>query len=202
MSLSLVRAVSLSLVSESQASSPKPAPPVFETEEHGLTFQTPQGSSYCDLPSDWGGSDHGTVIFLAAPKTCDGAGFPSSSRSFAPEDTPRIEIYYAYWMGEDEAPPPRCVQIGRARFLGHVHRICQIKDGRSVGATIRGLYMSDGASEAVFTLVSTPDRVERDLDAFKALVKSTRTCTATWGDGKKSFTIGTGPPCPARGRYF
>src|ERR1700761_7268156 len=105
---------------------PLPTPPAFASEQYGLTFRTPPGSTYCSLPDNWTGSDHGTVIFLAPPKRCWGAGFPSSGRGFD-GNAPRVEVFYAYDLGDDEEgrKPPPCREVGRVLFLGKTRPLCR-----------------------------------------------------------------------------
>src|SRR5687767_6170802 len=105
-------------------SEPQPAPRQYMTGMYGLTFAVPDGATYCPLPEDWIGSDHGTTIFLERPGACGGSGYPSSSRDFA-SDPARISLFYAYWMGEDEPPPPPCKGVGSISFLGEARPICE-----------------------------------------------------------------------------
>jgi hypothetical protein len=185
---------------------PLPAPGQFVTEQYGLTFETPARSSYCALPKDWVGSDHGTVIFLVPPKRCLGAGYPSSGRGFD-GDVPRIEVFYGYSTRDDavdQAPPP-CARIGSAEFLGKARPLCRIHVQGRKGISAEADYpVENGAANAVLTLVTTPVRLRADLSKFKLLLKSARTCTATWkpDDGGAPFTTGSGPPCPSQARWF
>lgn len=183
-----------------------PAPAQFVTEQYGLTFETPSKSSYCALPEDWVGSDHGTVIFLVPPKRCLRAGYPSSGRGFE-GDVPRIEVYYGYDTREDDAnkAPPPCTRIGSAEFLGKARPLCRLHIQGRIGIAVEADYpVGNGAAEAVFTLVTTPVRLRADLSKFKTLLESARTCTATWksSDGGAPSTVGSGPPCPALARWF
>jgi hypothetical protein len=93
---------------------PVAAPPVFVGGDYALTFQTPRKTTICALPSDWVGSNHGTVIFLRPPKRCGGVGYPSSSRGFS-DDVPRIEVFYAYWLGDPGTGPPPAAAPSAAR---------------------------------------------------------------------------------------
>ncbi|TCS15369.1 hypothetical protein [Caulobacter sp. BK020] len=187
------------------ATAPLPAPGAFVSEQYGLTFQTPQGSSYCALPADWTGSDHGTVIFLTPPKHCYGAGYPSSGRGFS-GDPRRIEVFYAYDANdvEDEQKPPKCDQVGKVVFLGETRPLCRTSSRRGIEISVTARYAADVPALAILTLVTSPDRLASDLRDFKALLQSARTCTATWlnDQGGNSFTTGSGPACPADARYF
>ena len=186
-------------------SPPLPTPKAFASEQYGLTFDTPNGGSYCALPADWSGSDHGTVIFLAPPKKCFGAGYSSSGRGFD-GDAPRIEVFYAYDLADDDetSKRPPCKPIGRVKFLGKVHRLCRESSRRGVQVSVSAKYSADEPAETTLTLVTPHARLADDLPKFKKLLESTGTCSATWHDDKggKPFTTGSGPPCPAGARWF
>lgn len=184
------------------ASAPRSAPAAFVTEQYGLTFRTPPGSSYCALPDDWVGSDHGTVVFLTPPKRCHGAGYPSSGRGFDGA-APRIEVFYAYDADDLDQTPPPCEEVGAIAFLGELRQLCRTSSRRGVEISVSAKYLADVPALAILRLVTSPARLERDLQTFRVLLQSARTCTATWGDGKgATFTIGSGRPCPDDARYF
>jgi hypothetical protein len=184
---------------------PLPTPGAFVSEQYGLTFRTPPHSSFCTLPADWVGSDHGTVIFLARPKRCFGAGYPSSGRGFS-GDPPRIEVFYGYDTSDDEADqkPPPCKEIARAMFLNAVRPLCSALSRRGVAVSVSAKYQADVAAEASLTLVTSRARLKGDLSTFRTLLQSARTCTAAWHDdrGGKPFSTGTGPPCPDDALFF
>jgi hypothetical protein len=183
---------------------PQNAPRAFATGQYGLTFRTPPKSTYCPLPSDWTGSDHGTTVFLTPPQHCGGAGFPSSSRGFSP-DVPRIEIYYQYWMGEDfEAPRPRCHAVGQAWLFGQRRPLCRDSDSRMVSVDIYSRYRADVDAEVHITLITEPGRMDSDTQSLLSLSKSMRTCSSVWSDSrtKKTFVVGSGPLCPRDAVYF
>lgn len=194
--------LALCLARQGMASEPQPAHGIFLTDAYTLTFHVPPGLSYCPLPKDFTGSDHGTVLFLVKPKTCGGAGYPSSSRGFTSNPS-RIEIFYAYWMGEDEPPKPPCHRIGRVRFLGVRHNLCQSRQDGMLRIGIAGRYNADVEAEAQFALVTTPRRLRQDLVTFKALLASTKTCIATiHPDTGKAYSYGHGTACPSQGKFF
>ena len=70
----------------------EPAIGDFTSVNYPMTFKAPASAFFCPLSPDWVGSDHGTTVFLARPKACYGAGYPSSSRGFEPGDFPRIVL--------------------------------------------------------------------------------------------------------------
>jgi len=200
-----VTALVLALIADSAASAngPEPVPPIFVSDTHGLTFSPPKGSTYCPLPSDWVGSDHGTIIFLEPPRTCGGAGYPSSSRGFQPFNTPRIEVYYSYWDAEDAPAPPSCNPVGDAELFGHDQPVCSARTGALVEKTVRATYMADSESHVVITLVTTANRLQRDTIVFQDMVKTIQTCSSDFRTNNgKSFTVGIGRTCPKDGRYF
>lgn len=186
-------------------SAPRAAPAAFVSQQYGLTFRTPANSFYCALAKDWVGSDHGTVVFLAPPAACGGAGFPSSARGWD-GSAPRIEVFYGYdLVDDDEKPTPApCDRIGRAAFLGAGAPLCRKRARGTVEVSVSGKYQADVPAEAVLTLVTSRRRLAGDLQAFEALLRSARTCSTVWrgGPGKTSFTTGSGPPCPRAASWF
>ncbi|MBO9575503.1 MAG: hypothetical protein J7494_07200 [Sphingobium sp.] len=188
----------------SSGDAPLRAPAAFVTEQYGLTFPVPSGSLYCPLPSDWTGSDHGTIIFMESPGKCHGAGFPSSGRGFD-RDVARIEIFYSYWLEEegDPDPPENCIRVGTVHFLGGDRAICeQIRAGRMTLSVTAG-YRIDTTAQTVFTLVTTSKRIATDLPVFRKVLASTEICSSQWRDGKGGvFATGAGPRCPKEARWF
>jgi hypothetical protein len=184
---------------------PKLAPKQFVTAEYGLTFRVPKKSTYCPLPKDWVGSDHGTVVFLERPMRCGGVGYPSSARGFAPGDASRIELFYAYWMAESEPPDGRCRRVGQALFLGKKRPVCETRKGRVITRTISARYFTDLEAKAYFSLVTRPERLSTDMSAFRSAAASFRTCSTVWRDPdrkRRAFMTGRGPSCPRHSRWF
>jgi hypothetical protein len=189
------------------ASAPAPAPAQFVSFNYAITFASPKTASYCPLPADWVGSDHGTILFLEPPEACGNAGYASSGRSFTP-DAPRIEVYYGYaFPPEDGDPPKPCARHGTSRLFGADRPLCGLQTrGMSVfwvSATYEG-----NTKEAAFTLVTTQARLPGDLARFRALTASARGCTASYvplDEGGKPLgpaeQNGCGPPCPP-GSFF
>lgn len=189
--------------SEPAGTAPRPAPGQYMTGAYGLTFAVPAGASYCPLPGDWIGSDHGTTIFLELPRSCGGAGYPSSSRGYEPAGAARLELYYSYWMGEDEPPPRACRRVGTIGFLGAARPVCEEREGGLVRRSVTARYMADIEAEAVLSLVTRPGRLAADMAAFAAAASSMRTCTAAFrNEDGSSFTIGTGALCPEAASWF
>lgn len=185
------------------ASAPKPAPTAYATPNYALTFTVPHGLSYCPMPADWIGSDHGTTLFLAPPVDCGGAGYASSGRSFMPARTPRIEVYYGWWSNDDNGPFPRhpCRRpLGHVRTFGRVYPLCPVGRGGLVGVELHVHYRisSPGDAEAIFTLLTTPKALPHDLRRFEQLVGSARGCTPK--DAEKGF--GSGASCSRSASWF
>lgn len=181
------------------------APVQFATDQYGLTFRVPHGATYCPLPKDWVGSDHGTVIFLEKPKKCGGAGYPSSGRGFDPADTSRLELFYAYWMGEDEPPEAPCHRVGHVMFLRQDRPICETHDGAIITRTVSARYFTDIEAKAYFTVVTKAERLSVDTMAFRVAAKTFRPCSAIWHDSNhkaKDFKTGRGSLCPHAARWF
>jgi hypothetical protein len=166
-----------------ERSGPASAPAIFASADKNITFPTPPGSTYCPLPNDWTGSDHGTTIFLAPPTSCGGAGYPSSSRASGPSSA-LISVFYGYDTADPEGRAPRepCDSIGEAAVLGRKAQLCETREGGSVMVRADVGYAAEGAeedlpSEVVFTLATSPDRLERDLTIFKTMLEATTLCT-------------------------
>lgn len=200
-------ALLLSNAPAAPARRPFPAPAQFLTGLHALTFHSPAGSTYCPLPSDWVGADHGTTLFLTPPARCGGAGFASSSRGWDGAAA-RIDVYYGYWMGEDISEPPPCDRFGSIRLLGKDRPLCREKD-KAVTLSVSARFTGESDSEIALTLVTTPKRLIADLATFRAMAASVRTCSGVshsydhkGRESGKPYRFGRGAPCPAAARHF
>jgi hypothetical protein len=146
------------------------------------------------------------MVFLERPKSCgNGAGYPSSGRDFHPHDASRLELFYAYWMGEDEPPDDPCHRVGSVSFLGKSRPICETRSHGIILRTVSARYFSDIEAKAYFTLVTKPQRLAEDMGPFLAGAASFRTCSVIWHDPhkkRKSFRTGRGPLCPKAARWF
>ena len=185
---------------------PEPAVGDFTSVNYPMTFKAPASAFFCPLSPDWVGSDHGTTVFLARPKACYGAGYPSSSRGFEPGDVPRIDVYYGYDMGEDASKPTPCRESGTATLFGKPINLCRGTDGGMATITAKGLYIADLSVELDVTLVAAPGDVERYMPTLKALLATMHSCTAMWEKdvphGKKKLeSFGHGPRC-TRGQWY
>lgn len=182
---------------------PVPTPPIFNAGDYALTLHTPRGATTCPLPANWEGSNHGTVMFLQPPHTCGGVGYPSSDRSFS-DDVPRIEVFYAYWLGDPGTGPPACRRVvGHTSFVGRIRKVCQRRQGRMLRVTVNARYTADSPAWIEIALVTTQQRLRHDLTAFRAVTSSLKSCRVTWSNSNgKSGSYGDGEPCPADGRFF
>jgi hypothetical protein len=142
------------------------------------------------------------MVFLEPPKTCGGAGYTSIDIGFSPTSTPRIEVYYAYWMGEAEPKPPPCHVDGFAIVMGQRRAICFGHRDGMITEEVSARYSADLDSQVIVTLVTAPARRQHDLATFSALVASMRSCATKFTDAAgKVFVNGTGPAC-APGGWF
>ena len=180
---------------------PRLAPAQYTTHNFGLTFRVPREATYCPLPKNWVGSDHGTTVFLEAPRRCGGVGYPSSSRWFEPRSLARMELFYAYWMGEDEPPDGPCHKVGSTIFLGARRAVCEERKGGSVIRTIKARYFADEEAQAILILITRAARLQSDMETFRATAASFRTCKLVWHAPKGTFTMGHGAPCPRSGWF-
>jgi len=194
---------------EPPPTAPKRAVGDFTSSNYAITLKAPEHAYYCPLPDGWEGSDHGTVLFLALPKACYGAGYPSSGRGFEPRDVPRIEVYYGYDLddSEDNHELPPCHTAGTARLLDKAAPLCrETKDGLAI-ITAEGRYVADQPAVLSVTLVVSPTDVSRFLPTFKMVLASMHPCRDRWeasdehGKIVKFGYIGHGPACPS-GQWY
>lgn len=185
---------------------PEPAVGDFASVNYPMTFQPPAHAFFCPLPPGWEGSDHGTTVFLTPPKSCYGAGFPSSSRGFELGDVPRIDVYYGYDVGSDASKPSPCRSIGTATLLGKSVPLCrETRDGMTT-VTVEGRYTADITVDLSISLVSRPGDVDRWLPVFRTMLTTVHSCTSMWDEDlphgkKKHAAFGHGAPCPV-GKWF
>ncbi len=185
---------------------PRIAPAQFATSQYGLTFRTPKSATYCPLPKNWVGSDHGTTVFLEKPKRCGGAGYPSSSRGFEPADLARLELFYSYRSSDDELPVPPCRRVASVMFLGARSDVCEERHGTLIIRTVTAHYRADdraaATAQAVFTLTTRADRLAGDWAVFRQAAATFRTCSSALQGLKGPFTTGVGARCSKASRWF
>jgi hypothetical protein len=184
-------------------STPIPTPPIFVAGDYALTFRAPPNTTTCPLPADWAGSNHGTVVFLRPPKECGGVGYPSSSRSFS-EDVPRIEVFYAYRIGDPGGGPEPCRKVvGTIKFVAQARQLCQTRRGQDLRISVSARYTADAPAWVELTLVTTPEHLGVDLKTFRQLAGSVTPCKVLFsGSDGKSGSFGVGSACPAEGKFF
>jgi len=167
---------------------PAPAPPLYVTHNQGLAIAIPQGLTYCPLPSDWVGSDHGVELYLTPPSRCGGAGYASSGRDATPQ-TPAFEVYYEF-NTSDYVDRRRCVAPVRLTLFGRPARACRRRDGGWITVEARANYAVAGeAHDLVLSLRTAPARYAADMSRFRAFAKGIRACRPEWADGRQ-------PACP------
>jgi hypothetical protein len=105
-------------------------------------------------------------------------------------------------MGEDEPPNGPCHRVGSVTFLGASRAVCEERKKGFVIRSVKARYFADTEAEAVLTLVTRPERLQNDMDAFKVTATSFRTCKSIWHGNKGQFTIGHGPLCSRLSRWF
>jgi len=181
------------------ATKPRPAHGRFSTNNYTLTFRTPTGLTYCPVPANWIGSDHGTILFLIPPRRCTGVAYSASDRVAEPAGLPHIEVYYGHRDLAD-APLPRCRAVGSISLLGQPRPLCAGHTKGLILRTVSALYSNDTTNEVSLTLVTTRQRLTKDIALFSHLVRSVGMCTSDMAlPGGKRF--GSGPPC-GRGDFY
>jgi hypothetical protein len=181
---------------------PRPAPPLFASPNYGIMASIPSGLTYCPLPTDWVGSDHGTEIYLTPPAGCRRyEGYSSSSRGET-NSVPTISLFYASNVVEVDLPnysgPPRneselmkvtCEdsQISAPNgltLLGKPAVGCRYNHGDQVTITVAQLYSLEKSRlneapdcELIVTLATTWPRLAKDLRIFAAITTSISICT-------------------------
>jgi hypothetical protein len=182
---------------------PQKAPPVFASFNYTLTFATPPGSTYCPLDPNWVGSDHGTVVFLTPPQSCDDTGYTSNARGFVTASVPLINVYYGFDMGEDNPPSRVCHKIGEALIFGQNSPICRDLERGQLNFWVSSTYHNDGKIDVTVALSTTESRAAKDIETLKRLTASMRTCTETdTASNGKPITFGSGPDCHKTGQFF
>lgn len=110
-------------------------------------------------------------------------------------------MYYAYWLGDPGTGPSPCKRvIGRAMFIGRARTVCQAKQGHDLRVSVSARYMADTSAWVEVALVTTRERLQKDLRAFRAMTASFAPCRVYDEQSRSSF--GEGQPCPAEGRFF
>ncbi len=180
------------------ATSPRPAPRLFITGNHGVRFTVPGGLYYCPIPDGWVGSDHGTVLFFTPPRACDDRA-----------DTPSISVYYGYNVpeydhGDGQPRPPRTDEEARRdsctggeiappfRLLGHTVMGCESQAGTRIAISVTALYVLDTDAEdppdpdhiLTVSLSTRIDRQARDLRTFRSLLAGITICTPDWAHAR------------------
>ena len=177
---------------------PLPAVKPYVSENYGVAFEPPPGLTYCPLPANWVGSDHGTDLFLTPPSDCGGAGFPSSGRAYDP-DVPRIFLYYGWALDEGEGVR-KCDgrPLNGLRLFGHLAKGCRTDKGEIVSIEIRAMHQALGNPvEVSLTLGTTHARLQHDFAIFKQLAAATKACKPDWATSSSPA-----PSCPKGAGWY
>lgn len=187
------------------APAPRATPPLFATVNYGLTFRSPPASYYCPLPDGWRGSDHGTTIFLRRPAACGiGFGYPSTTRDFAPGDTPRIEIFYAFALDpEDKGPPEKCTLAGRVMLFGASRKLCVTHDHGMSIYSVDADYRFDSTATLNVRLLTIDRRGTDDLATLRRFLVGVQAChSKTWATAHRRDRSGVLPACPRSAQWY
>jgi len=195
----------LAHASEPVVAAPKPAPGLFATDTFGIIARIPRGLTYCPLPSNWIGSNHGTDVYLVPPAGCDeGVGYVSAGRPLT-TIVPTISIYYGYNVLTLDSPnysgPPRNAEelkqiICDKPYLPLPEKLvlldmpavgCRHDHGDQTEIKVMQVYRLDHANrenpseppdaELEVTLYSSKPRLADDLKSFRATTRSITQCT-------------------------
>lgn len=201
----LAGAVSLALAglfpSLAAEPAPRPAPPIFGTQQYALVADIPPGLTYCPLPANWNGSDHGTQVYLVPPDQCgEPRGYSSSMRTPA-SFVPSIEIFYnrniavIHRDDRQDSPPETNAELADQMcgdvyaplppgivLLGTPAAGCRAdQDGI---ATFQAMVLYANADSPankpdrvlIVSLETTPDRLRSDLAIFTWIAARIRVC--------------------------
>jgi hypothetical protein len=163
---------------------PRSAPPLYVTHNQGLAIVIPKGLTYCPLPDDWVGSDHGVALYLTPPSGCGGAGYPSSDRD-AKSETPAIEVYYEIHTDDfvDRRP---CRAPVAMRVFSRTVRACRWRDhGWITIEAWTGYAVGQEAHDLILGLRTTKARYESDLARFRSFALGVSACRPEWSGGRQ-----------------
>lgn len=200
--MGLLLGIRTGMADDPGAGRPQPAPPLYVTENHGLMASFPPGLTYCPLPRDWVGSDHGTEVYLVPPAACGVSTAYQSSDRFPASRVPTIGLYYAFNVVEIEHKsgqysPPRTSREVLAMYCTEPHARapagiqllgvpaagCLIEHGQFVEVRVAGVYSAASATDEIpdhiliVSLTTTKDRLGKDLRVFKMVAGSIHVCT-------------------------
>jgi hypothetical protein len=200
-SLEMYQLLALAVIA---AAAPPIAAPAIFVSEKAVTFRSPPNTFICPLPRDWNGSDHGTIMFLDRPESCEGAGYPSNGRGWnGKRNARRIEVYYQYWMGQDEPTTPQCHKAGNVVLMKRWAPLCLTRDKHGIRVWARARYMADTDAWIEVALITKPSALDRDLPLFRHWITTVRSCRVEWQtDDGKHGAYGSGPDCPQDGKFF
>jgi len=201
---------------------PQPAPALFVTQANGLAIDLPPGLTYCPLPANWTGTDHGTEVYLQPPDRCGDPRAYSSSRRLPASFVPAVTIFYnlnvAYLhraggpdsppvtdaeladqiCGEDHAPLPRGVEL-----LGRAASGCLSIDDGVADIQATSVYSAGGAPGGrpdhilIVTLETAADRIRSGFAIFRRIAAGIRICRSPQGAADPKLE-----PCPQGANWW
>jgi hypothetical protein len=195
---------------------------VFVTQQYGLIADLPPGLTYCPLPADWVGSDHGTQVYLVPPDRCgEVRGYASSARIPA-SFVPAIAIFYSRNVADihradrEDSPPETNTELADQMcgdvyaplppgivLLGTPAAGCRAdQDGV---ATIQAMALYANADSPankpdhilIVSLETTSDRLRADLPIFSRIAAGIRVCNPSWSKANLSRE-----PCPEGANWW
>ena len=176
--------IAIAEVATAPVTPPRPAPPLYVTHNQGLRIAIPGGLTYCPLPPDWVGSDHGVELYLVPPQSCGGAGYASSDRDVTP-DEPAIDVYYEF-NTDDYVDRRRCAAPVALRLFGRPARACRRREAGWITVEARANYaVGREPHDLVLTLRTTEARYARDFARFRSFARGVSVCRPEWGDGRQ-----------------
>jgi hypothetical protein len=195
---------------------PQPAPPLFVTQDYGLIAHIPPGLTYCPLPTDWSGSNHGTQVYLVPPDQCGEARAYASSTRNPTSFVPTTSIFYGWNVADirrtdrDDSPPETNTELAEQMcgdvyaplppgivLLGTPAAGCRAdQDGvATIQAMVLYAHPDSPANKPdamlIVSLETTPDRLSADLVIFTRIAAGVRVCRPSWSKPNPSRE-----PCP------
>ena len=197
---------------KADAIQPRAVPPLYVTENHGLVVHFPGGLTYCSLPADWVGSDHGTEVYLMPPSSCGASkGFPSTAR-FPDSEVPMITLFYGYNVVED-LDQPKAAATGCASpstpiaysltLFGKPTVGCQNAHDKLIEISVAGFYSDENPTtdmpdhQISLSLITTKERLADDLRILQGISNGIHVCRPSWAKKIKGHK-----DCPQRVGWF
>ena len=191
--LLLIAALTGNFQGQAAPGSSKHVPHHYVSRKFGLVMKVPSGLSFCPLPSEWAGSEEGTVLFLKPPSGCLDVKADSSTTRPTSRFTPSITVYYRGNVSKydpfDGKIPASATSEELARqycpdfFISPDLKLfdqpavtCRFEmHSNRVRIVLMSLY--DSANNALMiSLLTTKDRLEMDKQVLAKLASSISAC--------------------------